>query len=198
MKAMLMSIQSTPAYNIVTLKKELELRLKVPDLEKLGLKGIWVYLYVTQAKPYLIRNNNFGWQYKDKYSYYVSKKTLFFENVLNSKIVARFWFDEYDFIEFAPLYGYYSDIDDYRYAVGDNGLKDLCLSYNLLSNYGKGKDLYALHIKNLEIFETPKELNEFYRILSKREKSMLWENDLPMWKKVSKAPQSYQYVEVEE
>lgn len=43
----------------------------------------------------------------------------------------------------------------------DELCKKACLDMNKLDKYLKGKDGYAIHIKNLHIFDNPRELNEF-------------------------------------
>ena len=40
-------------------------------------------------------------------------------------------------------------------------LNGSCLTADELDDYGKGKPLYGLHISNLKIYDTPKELSEF-------------------------------------
>ncbi len=40
--------------------------------------------------------------------------------------------------------------------------KNTCLSLKELSDYGKGKPLYGLHISQLKIYDRPKELGEFW------------------------------------
>ena len=60
------------------------------------------------------------------------------------------------------------------YWVTVNDCREMCLRYEDLLAYGKGKKIYAWHIDNLEIYETPKELREFG---------------------LTRAPQSWQYLE---
>lgn len=72
--------------------------------------------------------------------------------------------------------------------------------YNYLGGYGK---FYSWHIDNLEIFDKPKELSEFKQV--KYEpiphtwiKGMkVTKKEIPVWKPITKAPQSWCYVEVE-
>ena len=82
-----------------------------------------------------------------------------------------------------------------------------------LKEYGKGKDLYAWHIKNLDIFSEPMKLGEllkhnkienaktgwFYKGVTKTavERTKQREGSLERYK-ISKAPQSYMYVYVRE
>jgi len=122
--------------------------------------------------------------------------------MLNGSIPCRFWFDEY------IAYKYYADDNtyfvkrpqDFGYRA-DEVLKRLCLTRDELHTYGKGKDLYAIHIKKLEIFDKPMELGEFYRDWDRFDtdsngKEVGW-YDIGI-NPLTKAPQSYQYVYVNE
>lgn len=46
-------------------------------------------------------------------------------------------------------------------------VKGSCLTTIDLMRYGKGKILYAWHISDLKIYDTPKELSEFYTVCNK-------------------------------
>ena len=158
-KSLMISIQPQHAFNILNGKKTLELRTSIPK-DYVG----WVYVYVTKGKPYI---RELG----DNYFTECSKVDVY---KLNGKVVARFWFDEY------IAYKYYEDDNsyfakrpqDFGYTA-DEVIKRLCLSRDEFKTYGKGKDLYAWHIKKLEIFKKPKLLSDFNLI---------------------KAPQSWRYV----
>ena len=68
--------------------------------------------------------------------------------ILNGKVVARFWFDEYTEFE--------------RLRNNPEINKMGCITLDEIISYGEfRKTLYAWHIKKLEIFDTPKELKEF-------------------------------------
>ena len=171
-KSLMLSIQPKHLVNILNGNKTLELRRNVPK----DFKG-WVYLYCTKGKPYI---RELG----DNYFTECSKVDVY---KLNGKVVARFWFDEY------IAYKYYED-DNYYFAkrpqdfgyTADEVLKRLCLSRDEFKTYGKGKDLYAWHIKKLEIFDKPKELGEFYKLSVGKVESAYIQLD--------KAPQSWRYV----
>ncbi|MCK9470171.1 MAG: hypothetical protein M0Q88_00265 [Bacilli bacterium] len=195
MKAILMSIQAKHLVNILNGKKTKEIRKSIPK----GFVG-WVYLYCTKGIKDIL------YKYKDKY--YTQHYLTFTDcvEVLNSKVVARFWFDEYDG---------YDDIiyieNEYVWCHGktlSNGLIDsfylnkLQLSYEQMLDYGKGKDLYAWHIKNLEIFDYPKELRHFFSSCDGCDKKntirCTEEISYCKSKTLTRAPQSWQYVEVKE
>lgn len=175
MKVLILSVRPQHAYNILNGEKTLELRKSVPK----GFKG-WVYVYVTKA----IRD------YKQSYYYQPKGKEEIFR--LHGIIPCRFWFDEYDDIVYTIKNEYVGcngkELSDW--AIGSFYLDKLQLTYKDILYYGKGKDLYAWHIKNLEIFDKPMQLSDF----AKPRKSMKQENKY--W--IHKAPQSYMYAWVKE
>ena len=182
MKSIVISINPEHALNILKGDKTRELRKSVPK----GFVG-WVYGYVTKGKPYLY--NAFG---RLGLSNIIHNELDF----LNGTIPCRFWFEEY------ISYKYYADDNTYfvkrpqDFGYGAEGvLKSLCLTRDEFKEYGQGKDLYAWHIKKLEIFDKPMELGEFYTWDIKR-----WHEDgsglFTHWKQVKHPPQSYHYVYV--
>jgi len=149
-KSILISIQPQHVVNILNGKKILEIRKTVPK----GFKG-WVYIYCTKHKPLLtydVFDWDSGWVLYDSEEESYSDKAF---NV-NGKVVARFWFNEWTEIRWL-------DGLNKKYAVNELMLQNLCLSYNDLSDYGKEKDLYAWHIKKLEVFDEPMSLSDFYK-----------------------------------
>ena len=196
-KSILLAIQSQHAVKILNGEKTLELRKSVPK----GFVG-WVYIYVTKSKPYLGRNENYGWQHKDRFGYALYNIPHFGDlklndgiGDLNGKIVARFWFDEYDIIEKLDLYDRYElgiFKGKFKGKIGEplgwNDCKRLCLEEDEIYNYIKKKRGYAWHIKKLEIFDVPKELGDFYTKSKDSVYSMTFINQ------VIKAPQSWMYV----
>lgn len=182
MKAIILSVRPEWVAKILNGEKTIEIRKSVPK-DFVG----WVYIYVTKPKrKYSIGHLIF---YSDEL-YRTPKGTIKFgssvelmaydnydkNNFLCGKVVARFWFDV------VSKFWFYKSINDYRYGnmqlkFINTFQKSLQVEYSEIIKYGKGKDLYAWHIKRLEIFDTPKELNEFERRY---------------------APQSWCYVEVKE
>ena len=49
------------------------------------------------------------------------------------------------------------------YLIFEDDYKAMCLSYDEVKDYGKGKTLYGLHISDLKSYDNPKELGEFKR-----------------------------------
>jgi len=199
-------ITKTPerALNILNGNATLDLNKSVPK----DFTG-WVNLYVTRKFPALVDHKLFNdWikqempNHKDGERFSTFPKEYdydYFGSILNGKIVARFWFDEYEKLEYINGQGFTDD--EYVILENDNKahllwqdidfIKKTCLEDEVeISNYGKGKDLYAWHIKKLEIFDKPKDLQEF-----NIEGALKYKGEyLPM----HHAPQSWQYVWVKD
>lgn len=116
-------------------------------------------LYCVKAKPYL----SLVGKYDSGKNYYeaINDATIF-DDKLNGKIVAECDF-EVEEIE------YYKDYNGWLWystkSLWENRLLCLsCLSANDIENYLGDTGGYAIHIKNLHIFDKPKELNEVYKI----------------------------------
>lgn len=199
MEAILISIKPEHALNILKGNKTLELRKSIPK----GYVG-WVYEYVTKSGKRLAR---FPKGYVLDYIK-IGKSKVKLGIELNGTIPFRFWFDEYyEINHFTNNYYYMPRSRDYHNISYNIVLDKLCLSNEEVGNYGKGKDLYAWHIKKLEIFDKPMQLSEFYKNIDKLDEYQLawfksnirkgittgWENH-----QVTKAHQSLQYVWVKE
>ena len=215
-QAILLSIQPQHAAKILNGDKTLELRKSVPK----DYKG-WVNLYCVKGIKDIL------YKYKDKY--YTQHYLTFtdYVEVLNSKVVARFWFDEYekvecrtvpynkngtiydDFIEngvyklkSTVIVGYgivFERRDKYIGTMLKN--KDfikMCLTPQKLHDYiGLGNNGYVWHINQLEIFDEPLSLSDFY-VHSKdfytADKYGYENENLINYVRITKAPQSWRYV----
>ena len=214
-KAILLSVRPEHLVNILNGYKTLELRKNVPK----DYKG-WVYVYCTKGGGVLVDNTSWinflikGGFVKQDYTesprFHTLKKLeeYMYGSVRNTKVVARFWFDETYYIKQAV--NVYGDELNQISIYDNNGwkapkeqqeiLKQLCLTEQEVLDYVKGKDLYAWHIKQLEIFDKPKELSDFYKatlyasgeVIKEYEKQT---NDFSY--KLKRPPQSWQYVWVE-
>lgn len=207
-KELLISVKPEHLLNILNGEKTLELRKTVPK----DYKG-WVNIYCTKGvgktKYHHLYNlteyNNgktlFAITHHNKYS-------LVPDNFLNRKVVARFWFDEYE--EYNDYSGCtnnengYECENEYMYHLCElpNKIKELCLTCDEIETYGNGETLYAWHIKQLEIFDKPKELSEFYKanLYTPYEVIRAYEEttrDLISYR-LQRPPQSYQFVYVKE
>lgn len=138
MKSVLISIQPKWCELIASGKKTVEVRKTKPKLET----PFKVYIYATKSGDRLVLKN-------DKV-YEISK-------YITGKVIGEFVCDkicEFEFLENGefqcrnPVY-----------------LGQSCLTYDELINYiGKNKIGYGWHISDLVIYDTPKELGEFYTV----------------------------------
>ena len=187
MKSILLSIKPQWVEKILNGKKTIEVRKQFPK-DYVG----WVYIYCTKDKKYANLINRGGF--------------------LTGMVVARFWCDKVE------------EILNYGLARrSEIMMKELltksCLTMNELNEYAPHKEykendfIYAIHISKLEIFDEPKELNDFKPICQKFEKATVHYScigckycnyDLPYpatrsscLKKITKAPQNYCYIEGE-
>lgn len=158
-KALMVPIRPEHALHILNGKKTLDLRTWIPK-DYVG----WVYVYVTKGKPYLVDFREESMM-EQKYELFHNKKNvlgILKNKVVNGLVVFRFWFDEYfTYHHYNHGVGLYNDVAEYNVMYDD--LEKLCLDYREIENYGKGKELYAWHIKKLEIFDEPKKLSDFYK-----------------------------------
>lgn len=117
-------------------------------------------LYCTKAKPYLefkqiprtlmeIDNSFEGYRCS-------FKRTEADENFqLNGKIIAEcdYEVEEFDYMKAECLTYTYLDL-----------LNNSCLTDKEMYDYLKGQNGYVIHIKNLHIFDEPRELDEYYSV----------------------------------
>lgn len=91
------------------------------------------------------------------------------------------------------------------YLIFTDDYKSMCLSYDEVKDYGKGKTLYGWHISDLKIYDNPKELSEFRPICKFEGKDLIC-NLCPSHeyngglffecrREVTRPPQSYMFVE---
>lgn len=176
-KSILLSVKPEWVAKILNREKTIEIRKKFPK-DYVG----WVYIYCSKGK------NNSGWVFNG------------FHERCDGKVVARFWCDEAEEIRFN---GYFCPNDNEYTTPTKNGIKLMklsCISLNELVAYfdGKHKDTIvgkAIHISKLEIFDKPRELNEF----KKRNELEFWQWNAGWepYSTLTKAPQNYCYIESE-
>lgn len=217
-KAILLSIKPKYVLNILNGNKILELRRTVPK----DFKG-WVYIYVTKNGGYLdfsigeLDNGLFtvdvgGFRYEKRLNDFEIPEDI---NLLNGKVVARFWLDnitEYSIEKWSdqeiviPL-----DTLTITRDTMKNFLSDTCLTFNEIWDYAKPskytpekqKFIYAWQIKKLEIFDVPYDLSYFYKKRTDKEYaqklfefSFIYDNgETPLrYIELERAPQNWQYV----
>lgn len=119
-------------------------------------------LYCTKAKPYLVQGFakpmhtldainpfNFNWILVNK---------GFSNDRLNNKIVAEC---DFEVEEIETLHNSFMTLMQTETLTEDNILKSACLTFDELDSYLKKKCGYAIHIKNLHIFDKPRELSNY-------------------------------------
>ena len=202
-KAILISINPKWVKKILNGEKTIEIRKKFPK-DYVG----WVYIYCTKdnRKPLVIDI--------DGNIVFADKHWAYGDIELNGKVVARFWCDKVEEISFYQHKAFFEDgyekeptvvWQDYCTKSYACGLLEepSCLTFEELHDYLKGKSGYAIHITKLEIFDKPKELNDFrYAICPqtnceycKYNKTV--EGDLYCThKSLTRAPQSWCFVEI--
>lgn len=130
-------------------------------------------LYCTKAKPYIMKYKD--GKYKEIASFY-NKQDLATYDLLNGKIVAEC---DYEVKWESTDWGCITFKER-------QGLEKSCLTKEQLFDYVKGRnEFYAINIKNLHIFDKPKELNEYYSDLQR-----IVEIPAP---RIKKAPQNMMY-----
>lgn len=137
MKSILMSISPQWCELIASGKKTIEVRKTAP--KETPFK---VYMYETKGKrgkPYWINNLNGEHSARGFKRYYYEG---------SGKVICEFVCYKVDTIDGAD-----AEIE-----------KASCMSLGDLYRYAKGKDLKALHISDLKIYDKPKELGEFRRL----------------------------------
>ena len=76
-------------------------------------------------------------------------------------------------------------------------LKESCLTLTELENYLENKEGTAIHISDLEVFDKPRELSEFYHYVKYNKEMATLNNQDWDFCKLTKAPQSFAYIEIE-
>ena len=135
-------------------------------------------LYCTKQPLFLVRNES------DNYYYTMNKGTLNdYKNVetYNGNIVAECDFEVEEIKYKKYRNSIYEDEDD-TLEASDELLKNACLDLDDLSIYLNFNEGYAIHIKNLNIFDRPRGL-QYYTAKSKEGCEYL----------VDKAPQNMMY-----
>lgn len=193
MKAILLSIKPQHLANILNGKKIIEVRKNVLPL------NVPVYLYCTIGKPYLVNFGDYEHPYKAggiELGFDLKNIEGHEATILNGKVVAKCVFSEVKELKWGRWVG--QEIFSYRgwNYEHDELLTKTCLTNEQLQNYGDNKKIYLHHISNPEIFDTPKELGEFY-VLDKVE-TKRYDGFCKVYKPITKAPKSWCYVEVEE
>ena len=83
------------------------------------------------------------------------------------------------------------------YLIFTDEYKSMCLSYDEVKKYGKGKTLYGWHISDLRIYDKPRELSEFKTGCKGCKERDTYHCYFYCYGKrpITRPPQSYMYVE---
>lgn len=148
-------------------------------------------LYCTKAKPYIMKYKD--GKYKQIASFY-TKQDLATYDLLNGKIVAECDFEVEKIRKgWGCLNGTRYFRNNIKHYYPDYELEQQsCLGFNEIDKYLKGtlneNCGYAIYIKNLKIFDEPKELSEY-----KRKDEFMGGKQI-FWETIKKAPQNMMYV----
>ena len=127
-------------------------------------------LYCTKAKPYLYKTEKPMIEKKFRDYHTQLNKAVLNGNCLNGKIVAECDFDV-EKIYYSPMFCNYT-----TWSLGkDELLNKSCLTFDELKDYLGTKDVignngyngYAIHIKNLHIFDKPIDIRNYYNIATR-------------------------------
>jgi predicted transcriptional regulator len=184
-KVIILSVQPQWIHKILTGKKTIEIRKSMPKCDY----PIDVYLYCTKGKPYLYESFEELWWWNDgvlepfgdRYGVRLSdfelpekfhdSESRGWNNLLNGFIVAKFTLNKVGKfkVEFLPLLQEMGYVNPYTLTVYDGIFKTMfleqnsCLLLEDIYKYNKNNNSYAWHIDDLQIFDKPMELSEFYR-----------------------------------
>lgn len=149
-------------------------------------------LYCCKAKPYLYKTEKPMIE-KMNGDYHIQlNKAVLNDKCLNGKIVAECDF-EVEEIYIGKSYGFPRNIeivytDSLRQPIYLS--KKSCLKLEDISEYLNHKGGYAIHIKNLHIFDKPKELGEYF---SKPKKMNTLDGYSWVCESIDRAPQNMMY-----
>ena len=199
MKSVLISIQPKWVEKIVNGEKTIEVRKIRPNIET----PFMCYIYCTKDKRLVCKFDKgedcYGYVLKEPL--YVHSHCWINDHIVDGKVIGEFICDKVD------EYNFHEGLTEFNsmglpsriygsYLIFTDDYKSMCLSYDEVKNYGKGKTLYGLHISDLKIYDKPKELSEFSGICSNIIYEELCVSIMRCeYKKITRPPQSYMYVE---
>lgn len=141
MKSVLISIQPKWVAKISSGEKTIEVRKSRPKLET-PFK-----CYIYQTKKFVPVDITDG---ANKYRPFLRQN--------QGKVIGEFICDRITDISVVVR----NCNENYNEVYHNDECKGSCLTWKELQEYGKGKPLYGWHIRNLKIYDEPKELSEFY------------------------------------
>lgn len=209
MKSVLISIQPKWVEKIASGKKTIEVRKSKPKLET----PFKCYIYATKPKKWFRFSS---WGYASDESLWLSNGKVKMCNgfefwaddkeyePLCGKVIGEFVCDKVYDLKYVPTVYYGKPAGTYEEMICNSS----CLSVDQIKEYAKGRDIYGWHISDLKIYDKPKELSEFNRIIDKcvfnkdgvcqnrkQNQVILCKNLDCDCKKIVRPPQSWCYVE---
>ncbi len=168
-------------------------------------KPYWIYLIITGKKIIEVgKDSPKAKDWNRIVEMYCSKDMRSFNRIPEQdrswmrkylgKVACRFVCDRID--EYA--YDIYDGVD-----IDDDDLLETCLDREEINIYAKGKTLYGLHITDLKIYDTPKELGEFNgfkkciacKVSGYKVSACIHDENCMIPVPITRAPQSWCYVE---
>ena len=184
MKSILISIKPKYVAKILNGEKTIEIRKTMPQCDL----PIDVYIYCTKDKEHLYRHFDNKFMVLRKYNKLCSH---------NGKVVAKFTLNKVEKIElntyFKKNQPYETDTLCERF-IQLNG----CLTGEEYINYSKGKPTCGWVIDDLVIFDKPKELSKFCGVKQYFVGCESGIDKTPRYAQLTKAPQSWCYIETGE
>ena len=154
-KAVLISIRPKWCEKIVDGEKTIEVRKTRPKLET----PFKVYIYCTNQKNVILWNAR-SYIYLDDHNHNA------FDRCWNGSVVGEFVCDKITWLNhvgFSGLPGIRLVAMRDRCTIdGSFDFSESCLTTPQIEKYLGGKDGYAWHISDLKIYDSPKDLNEFW------------------------------------
>ena len=181
MKSVMISIQPKWVEKIVNGEKTIEIRKNRPKIET----PFNCYIYMSQGDLKDLGSYR-EWIYKTR-----------------KKVIGEFVCDKVYSIKNR---GFCFSVATEGESITDEIARQSCLDYYDMVNYLGDKYGYGLHITDIKIYDKPKELSEFRPICKFEGKDAICALFCPNWKydgglffectrKVTRPPQSWQYVE---
>lgn len=155
MKSVLISIRPQWVEKIANGEKTIEVRKSAP--KEVPFK---CYIYESRNGGHRCKRCN----EKDSCYSYAPKNVGCYNG--SGKVIGEFICDKVD------EYNFHNGLTEFNsmglpsriygsYLIFADDYKSMCLSYDEVKNYGKGKTLYGWHISDLKIYDKPKEFSEF-------------------------------------
>lgn len=171
MKAIMISVKPKWCAEIMNGKKTIEVRKNkalANAIQKLidenGFADIYVYCSKGKYEMGKFNSDKKYHEIRDDCSYAGGWLRGLPDETVNGKVVFKFRCYKVDDYVYGSKWSWKTGSPMWGISNGyEYILKDACLTDDELRNYVDDLTFSAIHISNLEIFDKPKELNEFYK-----------------------------------